>query len=194
MEITKYNLAAEIKWDTQKEKHAYLSSSKMFIAFLHTIHDEWHFLYSRSLAFITALYNSRSSSLPLSKIIITDVFFSYLVEFQDSATSSCVLLGSSLTLLGTLQKKEGNVTVNYGPGTMDIKFISVCYCMRTQNHIATRKNLLNTPQWKVDTMLISHITRLFLRKCFITHCTIFHIGTTKLLKFLNVSHLHVIKY
>ena len=110
----------------------------MFIAFLHTIHDEWHFLYSRSLAFITALYNSRSSSLPLSKIIITDVFFSDLVEFQDSAASSCVLLGSSLTLLSTLQKKESNVTVNYGPGTMDIKFIQVRYCMRTQNHIATR--------------------------------------------------------
>ena len=36
---------------------------------------------------------------------------------------------ASLTLLGTLQKKEGNVTVNYGPGTMDIKFIEVCYCM-----------------------------------------------------------------
>ena len=103
----------------------------MFIAFLHTIHNEWHFLYSRSLAFITALYNSRSSSLPLSKIIIADVFFSDLVE-------SCVLLGSSLTLLSTLQKKESNVTVNYGPGTMDIKFIQVCYCMRTQNHIATR--------------------------------------------------------
>ena len=72
-----------------------------------------------------------------------------------------MLPGSSLTLLATLQKKESNVTVNYGPGTKVIKFIQVCYCMRTQNHIATRKNLINTPQWKVDTKLISHIMRLF---------------------------------
>ena len=89
-------------------------------------------------------------------------FFLIWLNFKTpAAISSHVLLGSSLTLLGTLQKKESNVTVNYGPGTMDIKFIQVCYCMRTQNHIATRKNLINTPQWKVDTMLISQIRRLF---------------------------------
>ena len=53
-------------------------------------------------SWLLSIYNSRLSSLPS----ITDAFFSDVVDFQDSATSSNELPGSSLTSLGTLQKKE----------------------------------------------------------------------------------------
>ena len=122
-------------------------------------------------------------------------FFLIWLNFKTpAAISSHVLLGSSLTLLGTLQKKESNVTVNYGPGTMDIKFIQVLLLYEdTEPHSDSEKSdKYPSVEGRYNAYFSNH--EAFIRKRFITHCTIFHIGTTKLLKFLNVSHLHIIKY
>ena len=120
------------------------------------------------------------------------LFFSDVVDFQDSATSSNELPGSSLTSLSTLQKKETWLLLSWKKGYQFFSSLLLYEDAETQSDLD--KSDKYPPLEGQYNAYFSHHKVFFLRKRFITQWVIFYIGTTKFVKFPNVSYLHIIKY